>query len=65
MRPFADKTAPPNVRSVWVSDKFTGKGTYDDPIDVLSGGGGSNGNVDGGNPSSVYGGSIVIDGGTP
>lgn len=29
------------------------------------GGGGSDGNVDGGTPTSIYGGSIAIDGGGP
>jgi len=64
-RPFADKTAPPYCRSLWVTDKFTGKGTYSDPIDVTGTGGGSDGNVDGGSPTSIYGGAITIDGGTP
>lgn len=64
-RRLADKSAPPDVRSVWVDDGVSGKGTYSDPIVFPSGGGGSNGNVDGGQPDSVYGGSIVIDGGSP
>jgi hypothetical protein len=54
-----------DVRRVWISDNFTGSGTYADPIDAPTGGGGSPGNVDGGQPDSVYGGSIVIEGGTP
>ena len=65
MRRFADKGAPPDPRLLWVSDKFTGVGTYADPIDVTGTGGGSDGNVDGGSPTSIYGGAIAIDGGPP
>lgn len=64
-RRLADKNAPPDVRSVWVDDAVTGKGTYLDPIVFPTSGGGSSGNVDGGQSNSIYGGSIAIDGGGP
>jgi hypothetical protein len=66
MRRLVPGSLNADIRRVWVSDNFTGAGTYADPIDVAAGeGGGSSGNVDGGQPDSVYGGAVLVDGGAP